>query len=314
MSAPKRIKASTSSLMIVRTCARSVSSFMIIWSIMSWGAPLGRLLKAVLACIGPVALKRSLIQLWFVVVTYWTHWTKLEVEFIVETITFVKQRSTWFILTFQLSAFHRLLRFSSKPIEVDALPCLSFIIFGVDPCSISDYRPKQWPFIITLIERTVRNAVYHISNVRPTSVVLIWQKVAHLCPKHFFSTGYGQTECCHMNHNGGCLISHFSVTQNGKSQNTQINLSFPKYVCFQCRSNQSQSQQEGHDANHPWLVSHKCLNCLSSWFTCSGCASSSHNRNFSPYYKNMKQVRRHHRMCHKEQYSPKCNSSCDGNC
>jgi hypothetical protein len=62
-SAPNRIKASTSSFIIILTCSLSDTSFIIIWSIILWWAPLGRLLMAVSSRIGPEALKRSLIQL-----------------------------------------------------------------------------------------------------------------------------------------------------------------------------------------------------------------------------------------------------------
>ena len=57
------IKASTSSFIIILTCSLSDTSLIIIWSIIFWWAPLGRLLLAVSSRIGPEALKRSLIQL-----------------------------------------------------------------------------------------------------------------------------------------------------------------------------------------------------------------------------------------------------------
>jgi hypothetical protein len=72
-------------------------------------------------------------------------------------------------------------------------------------------------------------------------------------------------------------------------------MSFQHCANAKCLSTHFESRPEGHHPELPWLVSHECGTCLTTWFTCNSMCNARRSQKCSScgIYKNMQQVRHH---------------------
>lgn len=84
-------------------------------------------------------------------------------------------------------------------------------------------------------------------------------------------------------------------------------MSFQHCVDAKCLSRHFESRPEGHHPELPWLLSHECGTCSTTWFTCNGMCNArrTQNRSSRGLYKNMQQVRRHSKSHTASKNSPR---------
>ncbi len=71
-------------------------------------------------------------------------------------------------------------------------------------------------------------------------------------------------------------------------------------LCHHCLCPDMDSQPAGRNIQFPWMLSHECSRCSKITFTCNGtCVTLHKKRKGSDSYADIRQVRQHHKSCHK---------------
>lgn len=75
-------------------------------------------------------------------------------------------------------------------------------------------------------------------------------------------------------------------------------MSFDRCVYKNCCSPLLVSYPQGHNPEHPWMLTHRCRTCDQHWFTCDGMCRTSTLRRTNSFYTTITKARRHYLQCH----------------